>query len=124
MQQCMQDLQLVYRQDGDSGVTRIAVTPSPEVILSKMNKWKDVHSSSTMHVFTSETIPAIDRLKHHTSSGCISNIPPGGVTNRKECFHHKPFGDSTCLCTFNSHNVLAQFFKKDTQTGGFMTDYC
>ena len=92
LQQCMQDLQLVYQQDGDGGVTRMAATPSPEVILSKMNKfvdkWKDVQGSSTMHVFTSETIPAIDRLNYHISSGCISNVPPGGGTNRKECFQH------------------------------------
>ena len=92
VQQCMQDLQLVFRQDGDSGVTRMAATPSPEVILSKMNKfvdkWKDVQGSSTMHVFTSETTPAIDRLKRHISSGCISNIPPGEGTNRNERFHH------------------------------------
>ena len=39
VQRCMQDLQLVFQQDSDSRVTRMAATPSPEVILSRMNKF-------------------------------------------------------------------------------------
>ena len=37
---------------------------------------------------SSDTLRAIERLKEHIRSGCLSDIPPGGGTNRNERFHH------------------------------------
>lgn len=92
IKECLNNLQLVFRKDGDSGEKRLANTPSPEVILSKLekfvNKWKDVQDNSGRHVFPPETLGATERLKVHIRSGCISDIPPGGGTNRNERFHH------------------------------------
>ena len=43
--QCLENLQLVFRQDGDSGKRRSLATPEPDVITSKMErfvlKWKE-----------------------------------------------------------------------------------
>lgn len=134
--QCMQDLQLVFRQDGDSGEKRMATTPSPQIILSKLSKfedkWKVIQGSSTMHVFTSATLLAIDRLKHHISSGCISNIPPGGGTNRNERFHHhinSLFNRSKMgiLLAYTLLTVVMHSYnssKKNTQSHGITTNYC
>ena len=74
--------------DRDSGDKRMSATPSPEIILSKLNtfveKWKYVQDGNGK---TSDTVTATDRLKHHVLKGCISYIPPGAGTNRNEHFH-------------------------------------
>ena len=90
--QCRQDLQLVFRKYGDSGTQRMEATPEPDVINTKLenfvSKWKDIEDGSGKKVFTSDTVDAVRKLREHISSGCISNIPPGGGTNRNERLHH------------------------------------
>ena len=87
---CMQELRLVFRRDGDSGETRLSNTPSPEIILEKLDafisKWRDV-SHNGVKIFKPDTFKALNNLKHHISAGCLSNIPPGRGTNRNERFH-------------------------------------
>jgi len=60
--QCMQDLNLVFWTDGDSGEKRKSVTASPEIMLSKLNtfvgKWKDIQDCNRRYVFTSDTLIA------------------------------------------------------------------
>lgn len=53
-----------------------------------VNKWDGVKAIKGVHVFSSDTLGAIQKLKKHISAGCLSNIPPGGGTNRNERFHH------------------------------------
>ena len=92
-QKCMDDLRLVFRQNGDSEHTRKCNTPSPDEINQKMEafvaKWKNIKSSNTDNrlLFSSETIHAIDCLKRHITRGCLSDIPPHSGTNRNEKFH-------------------------------------
>ena len=90
--QCMEDLQLVFRKDGDSGKRRMEPTPDPSIIKRKLDlfidKWKDVTDGSGRKVFTPETLEARRKLQHHISAGCLSNIAPGGGTNRNERLHH------------------------------------
>lgn len=90
--QCMDDLQLVFREDGDSGKKRLSPTPGSNVIMCKLEsfieKWKDVQDSNGRKIFMPETLQANRKLKQHISSGCLSNIPPGGGTNRNERLHH------------------------------------
>jgi hypothetical protein len=92
MKDCLKDLQLVFRKDGDSGDKRLEDTPTPEVILSKLNrfmsKWSGIQDSIGMQLFSPETVKATERLKHHITCGCLSDIPPGGGTNRNERIHH------------------------------------
>jgi hypothetical protein len=92
MKECLKDLQLVFRKDGDSGDKRLEDTPTPEVILSKLNrfmsKWSGIQDSRGMQLFSPETVKATERLKQHITCGCLSDIPPGGGTNRNERIHH------------------------------------
>ena len=90
--QCRQDLQLVFRKDGDSGTKRMETTPEPGVINTKLenfaSKWKDIEDQHGKKVFSSDTLDAVRKLKEHILLGCLSNIPPGGGTNRNERLHH------------------------------------
>ena len=67
-------------------------TPKPDEITSKiehfLSKWKDSKDREGRNVFTPDTAEAIRKLKHHISLGCLSDIPPGGGTNRNERLHH------------------------------------
>ena len=90
--QCRQDLQLVFRKDGDSAPKRSEATPEPDVINTKLekfvSKWKDIEDEHGKKVFSSDTLEAVRKLKEHILFGCLSNIPPGGGTNRNERLHH------------------------------------
>ena len=90
--QCTQDLQLVFRKDGDTGKQRTESTPEPDVMSSKLEKfvsrWKDIEDGNGKKVFTPPTFEAVRKLREHISAGCLSNIPPGGGTNRNERLHH------------------------------------
>ena len=49
--------------------------------------WRDAKDNNGRKVFTDDTFEAARKLQHHISSECLSNIPPGGGTNRNECLH-------------------------------------
>lgn len=89
--QCLLKLRTVFRVDGDTGESRISSTPSPEVILKKIDafncKWRDAADPEGNRLFTSDTAKAVDNLKVHITEGCLSNIPPGSGTNQNERFH-------------------------------------
>ena len=92
LKECLKDFRLVFRKDGDSGCKRLEDTPIPEVMLSKFNrfisKWNGVKDGKGIQLFSSDTLKATERLKHHITCGCLSNIPPSGGTNRNERVHH------------------------------------
>ena len=57
-------------------------------MLSKLGRSvEDMQDLDGRGVFTSETLVAIEKLKHHILTGCLSDIPPGGGTNRNERLH-------------------------------------
>ena len=60
-------------------------------MLEKMNafvdKWKNAKDEHGILLFKQDTIHAISNLKVHIMAGCLSDIPPGGGTNRNERFH-------------------------------------
>ena len=91
VQQCMVDLRRVFRCDGDSEEKRLSHTPPPDIIFSKLEeflaKWKDVVDANGVKLLKSDTLTAINNLKRHISSGCLSGIPPGAGTNRNERLH-------------------------------------
>ena len=66
MKECLKDLQLVFRNDGDSGDKRLEDTPTPEVNLSKLNrfmsKWSGIQDSRGMQLFSPETVKATEDL--------------------------------------------------------------
>lgn len=53
--QCIQELRLVFRCDGDSGVNRLSATPSPDTIHAKLTtftaKWSDVIDEKGVKMF-------------------------------------------------------------------------
>lgn len=51
------------------------------------DKWKDAKDEHGVLLFKQATIHAISNLKVHIMAGCLSDIPPGGGTNRNERFH-------------------------------------
>ncbi len=57
---CMNDLTLMFRTNGDSGDSRLCVTPQPDQMVAQMQnfveKWKDVNDC---HGIIRDTIPAI-----------------------------------------------------------------
>ena len=89
--QCLQDLRLVFRCDGDSGEKRLSTTPSSEKILLNfenfIKKWHKVADYNGVKLFNNETDVAIERLKKHITLGCLSNIPAGCGTNKNERLH-------------------------------------
>ena len=88
---CLERLRLVFRTDGDSNKKRTSNTPSPDIMLRNMEQfvkeWKDVKSGSGKNLFTLETFRAIENLRQHMTTGCLSDIPPDAGTNRNERFH-------------------------------------
>ena len=88
LKDCLKDFQLVFRKDGDSGDKRQDNTPPSDVILAKLNKFVRKCDSTGMHIFSSATVRATQRLEHHVKGGCLSDIPPGRGTNRNERIHH------------------------------------
>lgn len=89
---CVQDLRLVFRKDGDSGKKRQSDTPDSMVMMQHIdmfeNKWKNVSDTKGRSIFSTQTASAITNLKRHIKNGCLSEIPPGAGTNKNERFHH------------------------------------
>jgi hypothetical protein len=87
---CVEQLRLVFRSSGDCGIERTKPTPSPTQLLqnvdSFISQWKDV-SHENRFVLTKECLEEFEKLKVHIMKGCLSQIPPGGGTNRNEAFH-------------------------------------
>lgn len=88
--QCLKELSIVFRSDGDCGDKRLFPTPSAEKLLDNldkfMTKWQqNDHEKAT--VFKPETVSALQRLRQHMQLGCLSNIPVGAGTNRNERLH-------------------------------------
>ena len=89
-QQCIQDLRLVFRCKGDYEISRLSNTPSIEIIQKNMEnfvtKWDKMTDVNGEKLFK-PTISAIENLYNHILTGCLSDIPPGGGTNRNERLH-------------------------------------
>ena len=88
---CVGDLRLVFRKDGDVSQERQSHTAPKDVIASKLasfsRKWKDVTDAFGNRILTTSSLQAIRNLEKHVISGCLSDIPPGMGTNRNERFH-------------------------------------
>ena len=88
---CRQELRLVFRCKGDCEMTRLSSTPSAAIIQENLDnfviKWKDATDLKGENLFKPETLSAIKNLKQHISAGCLSDIPPGGGTNKNERLH-------------------------------------
>ena len=84
------DLRMVFRDPSDIGSSRMANTPSPEVMLQNLDnflkKWNDQKHEEN-NVLPCQTTEELDKLRTHIEKGCLSNIPPSGGTNRNEALH-------------------------------------
>ena len=52
-----------------------------------VTKWDKITDVIGEKLFKPQTTLAIENLKHHILAGCLSDIPPGGGTNRNERLH-------------------------------------
>ena len=88
--QCLQELWLVFRSDGDCGDKRLLPTPKSDKVLENlekfMTKWQQ-NDYDKATLFKPETITVLQRLKKHIQLGCLCDIPPGGGTNQDERLH-------------------------------------
>lgn len=87
---CINDLRLVFRQPTDLGHDRKLSTPSPNDIITNldkfMRKWKSMESQGSK-IINDNVLKEIECLKVHITKGCLSNIPAGAGTNRNERLH-------------------------------------
>ena len=77
---------LVFHQLGDIGKHCSSPTPSPTIMLKKIEKfcrkWDSAKTSAGTSVLTKEMLKEI-----HINKGCFSDIPVGCGTNRNERLH-------------------------------------
>ena len=89
--QCLRDLRLVFRSNGDIEENRKSATTSSDIMILKLEsflvKWKDTRDNNNVKLFKTETVTALHNLKGHITNDCLSDIPPGGGTNKNERFH-------------------------------------
>ena len=52
-----------------------------------VTKWDKMTDASGEKLFKPQTIISIENLKQHILTGCLSDIPPEGGTNRNERLH-------------------------------------
>ena len=52
-----------------------------------VDNWKNSKDDTGKLLFKPDTFQTIDNLARHIAAGCLSDIPPGGGTNRNEQFH-------------------------------------
>lgn len=109
---CVRDLRLVFRQDGDVNAERQSNTASKEKIASKIasfrEKWEGITDEFGNHILISSSMQAISNLLKHINTGCLSDIPPGMGTNRNERFHRhlKSLIHRTCIGILLAYALL------------------
>lgn len=92
---CLQQLKMVFREDGDIQTDRAKPTPSPEIMLQKLNGFCEYWSNNGDNVLRPSFYQEVRKLKSHIIQGCLSGIPVGRGTNRNEALHRhiNPFFD-------------------------------
>ena len=87
---CINDLRLVFREQGDTGIKRCHPTPSPELLLENADKfvakWGKIQHDGVF-LLNNKAINEIEKLKVHMRKGCLSNIGVSCGTNRNEALH-------------------------------------
>ena len=76
---CLDAFRLVFRENGDIEKDRKQPTPSREIMLKNLDRFRENWSNIA---FGGENIPSkqawdeLDKLKVHIQKGCLENIPP------------------------------------------------
>lgn len=87
---CMEEWQMVFRDPSDKGKERHMMTPSPDVLLSNVQKfnqrWKHVQFDG-VPVLNAGANKEIENIQKHMQKGCLSGIRPGRGTSRNESLH-------------------------------------
>ena len=77
----------IFHQLSDLGENRRKHTPDSSTIIKNLDsflrKWSPAKWNGNP-VLDSNTMAAINKLKHHISKGCLSHIPPHCSTSRNE----------------------------------------
>lgn len=69
---------LIFRHDGEVDKERQQVTPTPEIIIGNLEQFLNPWQGK----LNSRTTKAIDDLRKHINTGCLSGILPGKETER------------------------------------------
>ena len=84
----MREFSQIFRRDNDQGSARLKYTPAKEQLEKNLNslieRWINVPNSP---LGNSRTTREIEHLRLHIQKGCLSDIPPGCGTERKEQLH-------------------------------------
>ena len=87
---CLNSFRLVFRQSGDIEKERKQPTPSRQVMLVNLARfrenWTNVELSGDK-VLSDKAHKELDKLKVHIEKGCLENIPPKAGTSRQESIH-------------------------------------
>ena len=85
------DFRMIFRADGDQGVTREMDTPDEGTLMSNLEKfaerWRHVCYDSGEPVLNGNICRELENLKIHIKKGCLSRIPTGGGSARNENLH-------------------------------------
>ena len=81
------DFVQIFREDNDQRNTRLKNTPEKEKIERNLNSFIDRWSNIPYNPLTNATFTEIANLRQHIQKGCLSGIPPGSGTERKEGLH-------------------------------------
>ena len=87
---CINDLRLIFRTQGDTGIKRCLPTPSPDLLLENadkfVGKWGKIQHDGLI-LLNDKAIIEMEKLKVHMRKGCLSNIGVSCGTNRNEALH-------------------------------------
>ena len=81
---------LVFRAEGVTGPVRTLPTPSKPEINKNINNFLKQWQSKEFDgepVLSPETVSAIEKLRKHVNSDCVTNIPVALGTNKNERLH-------------------------------------
>ena len=88
--QLILDFKLVFRDRADNGHSRLQPTPSASAIKLNLDefisRWKSVEINGYGALQISSII-ALQNLRTHITSGCLSNVPAHAGTNHNERLH-------------------------------------
>ena len=89
--QIAKDYPMVFRDPLDIGLERRLPTPTKEVLVANLekfkNKWTHVKYLNGNSVLTKGSHSQLNNIMFHIEKGCLSGIDPGCGTNRNERLH-------------------------------------
>ena len=87
---CLDAFRLVFRENGDIEKDRKQPTPSREIMLKNLARFRENWSNIAFNgenVLSKHAYDELEKLKVHIQKGCLENIPSKAGTSRQESMH-------------------------------------